>query len=114
MGNYLDSGFNENLIRNQYPDATTQYDSVNLPELITNGAISDAQIALMNGSKLVEDSVTGEKILELTVSKLIAGTLGAVANVGNGNVQIDGVNKRIVINDGTNDRILIGYLAGKF
>lgn len=111
---YLDSGFNENLIRNQYPNSTTQYDSVNIGEILSEGAITDAKIALMNGAKLVEDSVTGDKILELTVSKLIAGTLGAVANVGNGNVQIDGVNKRITINDGTNDRILIGYLAGKF
>jgi len=34
--------------------------------------------------------------------------------VGASNVLIDGTNKRIVINDGTNDRVLMGYLAGKF
>ena len=34
--------------------------------------------------------------------------------VGTGNVKIDGANKRIIINDGTNDRILIGYQSGGF
>ena len=34
---------------------------------------------------------------------------------GNGsNVQIDGPNNRFLVNDGTNDRVLIGFLAGKF
>jgi hypothetical protein len=42
--------------------------------------------------------------------------VNGVVYVGNtdGNVVIDGDNKRIIINDGTNDRILIGYLSGKF
>lgn len=35
-------------------------------------------------------------------------------NVGVGNVKIDGANKRIIINDGTNDRILLGYQSGGF
>lgn len=35
-------------------------------------------------------------------------------SVGDAKVLIDGSNKRIVINDGTNDRVLLGYLAGKF
>lgn len=34
--------------------------------------------------------------------------------VGVSGVKIDGANKRIVINDGTNDRILIGYQSGGF
>lgn len=38
---------------------------------------------------------------------------GAV-NVGSANVKIDGANTRIVINDGTNDRILIGYQSAGF
>lgn len=34
--------------------------------------------------------------------------------VGVTNIKIDGPNRRILINDGTNDRVLIGYLSGKF
>ena len=30
------------------------------------------------------------------------------------NVKIDGTNKKITINDGSNDRILIGYQSGGF
>lgn len=33
---------------------------------------------------------------------------------GNVVVTIDGVNKRIVVNDGSNDRVLIGYDEGGF
>lgn len=59
-------------------------------------------------------AVTNGKINNLNVSKLVTGVMTAVASVGNSYVKIDGGNKRIIINDGTNDRILIGYLAGKF
>jgi hypothetical protein len=40
--------------------------------------------------------------------------LSGSVQVGNGNVKIDGVNKRILINDGSYDRILIGYQSGGF
>ncbi len=43
-----------------------------------------------------------------------AGTNEAALNVGDGKVKIDGANKRILINDGTNDRVLLGYLSGGF
>ena len=42
------------------------------------------------------------------------GTYTNALNVGDGNVKIDGANKRIIINDGTNDRVLIGYDSGGF
>lgn len=35
-------------------------------------------------------------------------------NVGAGNVVVDGVNKRILINDGTNNRVLMGFQSGGF
>ncbi len=47
-------------------------------------------------------------------SGIQSGTNSNVLNIGNGYVYIDGGNKRIIINDGTNDRILIGYASGKF
>lgn len=91
---------------------------------IANLAVNNDKIADVDWTKIdnvlvknadIEDlAVTNAKILSLVVSKLTTGTISVVANVGNGNVKIDGGNKRILINDGTNDRILIGYLAGKF
>ena len=47
-------------------------------------------------------------------SGVAAGTNTKALNVGDGNVKIDGANKRIIINDGTNDRVLIGYDSGGF
>jgi len=44
----------------------------------------------------------------------VGGTVGVAINLGTTNVALDGANKRILINDGTNDRILIGYQSGGF
>ena len=43
-------------------------------------------------------------------------TINGVVNVGDstGNVKIDGVNKRIIISDGSNNRVLIGKGDGLF
>jgi len=43
-----------------------------------------------------------------------AGTNAAALAVGDGKVLIDGANKRIIINDGTNNRVVFGYVAGRF
>jgi hypothetical protein len=45
-----------------------------------------------------------------------SGTLpgNTVINIGVNNVKIDGKNKCIIINDGTNDRVIIGYQQGGF
>ena len=39
------------------------------------------------------------------------GSLGDSIQVGGGNVRIEGGNRRIVINDGENDRVIIGELS---
>lgn len=44
----------------------------------------------------------------------VGGTIEVAMNLGVSNVKLDGANKRVVINDGTNDRILIGYDSGGF
>ena len=41
-------------------------------------------------------------------------TINSTLFLGNGLVKIDGANKRIIISDGTNDRVLIGYQEGGF
>lgn len=58
------------------------------------------------------DGTTGDATFKGTLQ---TGTLvsGEVI-VGNNNVIIDGDSRRIIINDGVNDRILIGYLPGMF
>lgn len=41
-------------------------------------------------------------------------TLTAVITIGNGNIVLDGGNKRMLISDGTDDRVLIGFDSGGF
>jgi len=134
MTNYLDLGFDE-FLRVKRPESqmisANDMDAFNdLAESsirsnkLRDEAVNNDKIANVDWTKIdnvlvknadIENlAVTDAKILSLVVSKLTTGTISVVANVGNGNVKIDGGNKRILINDGTNDRILIGYLAGKF
>jgi len=60
------------------------------------------------------DGTTGDATFKGTIAagSLIAGRTD-IGTVG-GNVFIDGANNRIIISDGTNDRILIGYLLNGF
>ena len=74
--------------------------------LSTDGQVQTAGIA--------DDSVTNVKISSVSADKITAGTLSAVTNLGATSIKLDGENKRIIVNDGTNDRILIGYQSGGF
>lgn len=51
-----------------------------------------------------------------SASDIAGGTLGdgTVINLGSEYIKIDGKNRRIIINDGTYDRILIGYQKNGF
>lgn len=60
------------------------------------------------------NAVSAMHIKNLTVDQLGAGTINVQINIGGPNIYIDGANNRIIINDGTVDRILIGYLSGGF
>ena len=59
---------------------------------------------------LVNDERAADAVLKAGTGQTITGNF----NLNSVNVLLDGANKRIVINDGTNDRILLGYLSGKF
>lgn len=54
----------------------------------------------------------------ITATSLGKGMITTPINLGSsgvgGYIQIDGPNKRIIINDGTTDRVLIGYDADGF
>jgi hypothetical protein len=58
------------------------------------------------------DGQTGDATFKGTIqaSSFIAGAI----QVGSANVVIDGANARIIVNDGTNDRILIGFQQSGF
>lgn len=56
------------------------------------------------GWVLLNDLRAADSLLKTATGQVLTGNI----QVGNGNVLIDGANKRILINDGTNDRILIG------
>lgn len=56
-------------------------------------------------------NVFGSRVLPRQVS---SGTYAGTQQVGGSNVNISGANKNITMNDGTNDRLLIGYQQGGF
>lgn len=58
----------------------------------------------------VNDLRAADALLKATSGQTLSGTI----EVGEANVKIDGANKRITINDGTRDIILIGYQSGGF
>lgn len=60
--------------------------------------------------ELVNDLRAADALLKGTTSQTLTGDFA----LGDTNIKIDGANKRIIINDGTNDRILIGYQSGGF
>lgn len=86
----------------------------------TNGVsgdikISPSGIVARNQSGITTIAIDGDTGDATFAGTIQAGTLisGSVV-VGDNNVIIDGEQKNIIINDGTYDRILIGYQAGGF
>jgi hypothetical protein len=73
---------------------------------------------LISGSTHLDDwrnatdatKIDGGNIYTNTISAqaLKASTISVGLNVGEDNIKIDGANKRIIVNDGTNNRIVIG------
>jgi len=72
-------------------------------------AVGDTTIASGHWEE-VTDGRTVDAILKAGTSQVLSGDM----SIGNANVKIDGANTRIIINDGTDDRILIGYQLGGF
>lgn len=110
--NYLDFGYSQFLTRTiQAPD----------PNYMT---------ASQFNAKIQDNSITNSKIRNLTADKIDAGTIDAsvitVTNLNadeiasgkiessDGKTYFDLDNNRIIVNDGTNDRVLIGYQLNGF
>ena len=52
--------------------------------------------------------VSERKIRQITADMISAGTITVALNLGGAGLELDGANTRIVVNDGTTDRVLIG------
>ena len=63
-----------------------------------------------------DSSINSAKVKQITADKIITGTLaaGASISVGGYNIRMNDPTRTIIVNDGTYDRILIGYLKDKF
>ena len=87
---------------------------------IKAGTITTSEIAAntIEAGDIKAATITGTEIsgTQLDVVATNTGTLNVdeYINVGESNVKIDGANKRILINDGTDDRILLGYQLNGF
>ena len=74
----------------------------------------------MMGTNVIGNAQIGTAVIgtanigTLSFNQMSGGTITVLANLGTGNIKLDGANKQIIINDGTNDRILIGYQSGGF
>jgi len=69
------------------------------------------------GRSILPDSAptTQENLFSRVIdaSNIVGGIIGneGILYLGSKQVRLDGKNKRIVINDGTTDRVIIGYLG---
>lgn len=90
---YLKSGFDEYLQRQ-----------------VETGA--PPTLSMLDVDSMIDDSsISGGKIINLEADKLTSGTITAIANLGEaaaGYVRLDGENNRLVVHDGTTNRIVIG------
>ena len=107
------------------------FDSNNDTGIISTSRIKDASIttakigtAQITAALIADAAITNAKIGTavigtanigtLSFNEISGGTINVLASLGTANIKLDGANKQIIINDGTNDRILIGYQSGGF
>ena len=87
--------------------------------LVVSGIEADQiKAGTITATEIAAGTITATEISgnQLDVVATNTGTLNVdeYINVGESNVKIDGANKRILINDGTDDRILIGFQQNGF
>lgn len=78
---------------------------------VGNFSIKNASI---NNAKIGTAAIGTANIGTLTFNQISGGTINVLATIGTANIKLDGANNRILINDGLNDRVLIGYQLGGF
>ena len=63
------------------------------------------------------NSVSATKVRSVFAGNILAGTVKVGLNLGSsstGYILLDGANNRIIINDGTVDRVILGFLSSGF
>jgi hypothetical protein len=80
---------------------------------VGTAVISDVNIAdgAIVTRTIAGSAVTNAKILDINASKITAGTVVVALNLGtsaSGSLILDGANNRILVHDGTTNRIVIG------
>lgn len=73
----------------------------------------------ISNRNLLPTSVKDRNVQTISADKITAGTVIVQIPIGaggatDGYILIDGENNRIIVNDGTYDRVLIGYSLGGF
>ena len=83
---------------------------------IPSSGIDTNRIRSITADKISAGTINSTVVYSgsIEASQIKAGTISVSLGLGGGNVTIDGANKRILVNDGTTDRILIGYGSGLF
>jgi len=61
--------------------------------------------SLINAQRILDGIITTEKISDVGADKLSEGTVGVILYIGGNKVKIDGANGKILLNDGTTDRL---------
>jgi len=75
---------------------------------LTSSGLGDSSVTT---TKIADLAVTNAKITSMAADKITTGDLVVAVDVGNpstGFTRLDGVNNRIIVNDGTTNRIVIG------
>ena len=103
--NYTDLGYDRFLSKDIF-SVDSKVSTVELLSQLVSGAITNTKIA--------DNAITDSKVESLTADKITAGTITASVSVGSNNLLMDGVNTRYVVSDGTDNRIVMGYLEGAF
>lgn len=113
--NYKDLGYDDNLSSTTNSPDFKGVSSLNWLEGIDASQISTlGRITSSDGQFYIDFDKNHIEVDSVSMDKLSTGTISVIGNLGDENIQLDGENKRILINDGTNDRILIGYQQDGF
>lgn len=101
--NAKDGLMNSNIDSN----SSFQFDASNDRGVVGNAQLRNASIS---NAKIGTAVIGTANIGTLSFNEISGGTIGVTAALGGTNISLDGGSKRIVVNDGTVNRIYIGSI----
>jgi len=84
--------------------------SKNSLDVKNTGYVTTTEFAANNQG----NAVTNYNVRNISADKISAGTIVVSMGIGGPNITIDGSAQQILVNDGTTNRILIGYGSALF